>query len=86
MKKFFSRKFIMAFCGVASGISLTLLGQGDFWCKIVGSVLTIVCAVVYMIVEGKIDAKSAGQIRESIQNIKDAVEQSAEDGEDGVDA
>lgn len=69
MKKFFSRKFIMAFLGMASGVSLGLIGQGNIVCEIVGWSLSIICAVVYMFVEGKIDANRVGQVADGAVNI-----------------
>ena len=82
MKKFFSRKFIMAFLGIASGVSLGLIGHGNVWCEIVGWSLAVVCALGYMIVEGRIDAKNVGQMADGVVKIL----QHAKASKDVVDA
>lgn len=88
MKKFFSRKFIMAFLGIASGVSLGLIGRGNVLCEIVGWSLSVVCALGYMIVEGRIDSKNVGQMADGVVKIlqhakasKDVVENAEKIGD-----
>lgn len=69
MKKYFSRKFIMAVLGVASGISLGLIGQSEIWCRIAGFSLSIVCAMIYMVIEGKVDEKSVEKVFDGASSI-----------------
>ena len=69
IKKLTSRKFILAAIGIASGFTLQFVGSGNMWQEIIGSAVAVVCALVYMIVEGKIDAESVKSVSENTVNI-----------------
>lgn len=69
LRKFTSRKFILAVIGITSGFTLQLVGSGNMCQEIVGSVLAIVCALAYMFIEGKIDAESVKDVSENAVNI-----------------
>lgn len=69
IKKFTSRKFILAAVGIASGFALQFVGSGNMWEEIIGSAIAVICALVYMIVEGKIDADSVKSVSDNTVNI-----------------
>lgn len=71
IRKLSSRKLWMAIAGIATGIA-TLLGSTESDIStIAGAVTTLVSAVVYMLVEGKVDAE---RVKNTIEQVEDATE------------
>ena len=62
MNKFFSRKFIICLLGILCSLSVFLIQDADILLQIIGSSLGVICAVSYMIVEGRIDAKNVDSV------------------------
>ena len=72
MKKFASRKFLLALLGDIMGVVTMVVGQ-TVTTTIIGAVAVIVINAVYCIVEGKIDAASASKIADSAVIIADSL-------------
>ena len=72
MKKFASRKFLLALIGDIMGVVTMVVGQ-TVATTIIGALAVIVINVVYCIVEGKIDAASVSKIADSAEVIADAL-------------
>ena len=68
MKKFASRKFLLALIGDIMGVVTMIVGQ-NVTTTIIGAVAIIVINAVYCIVEGKIDAASVSKIADSAKVI-----------------
>ena len=68
MKKFTSRKFLLALLGDVMGIVTMFVGKNTAT-TIAGAAAVILVNVVYCIVEGCIDAKSIGQITDAVEDI-----------------
>lgn len=72
-RKLTSRKFWMALVTVLSGI-LMMFGFSEGTIEVIsGAVLTISGAVVYMIMEGKVDKQHTGEIIDSVDNVTDLI-------------
>ncbi len=71
MKKFLSRKFITAIIPAIAGLIVMFIGHEAEVNVISGALMTIVPAIVYCIVEGKIDA-------ENVKAVTDATADAAE--------
>ncbi len=66
LKKFTSRKFLVALSGILTGI--TLIAMGD---TTQGITAVITAIVSYLIAEGMVDAKTAGDIARGVaENTK----------------
>ena len=68
MKKFLSRKFLLALVGDIVGFATVLFGQSAAT-TIIGAVAVILINVVYCIVEGCIDVAGMSQITASVEDI-----------------
>lgn len=68
MKKFTSRKFLLALLGDLMGIVTMIVGK-NMVTTIAGAAAVALVNVVYCIVEGRIDAKSVGMITDSVEVI-----------------
>lgn len=74
IQKLTSRKFWVAIAGIATGVALFLGGDGSDITTIAGAVTTIISSVVYMIVEGKVDADRVKNSIEGVQTIVDTIQ------------
>jgi len=72
IRKLTSRKFIISAISALAGIVTIIFGHGQEVNVIAGALMTIVPALVYCIMEGKIDAASVKAIGEA---ASDAAEQ-----------
>lgn len=72
MKKFTSRKFLLALIGDIMGILTMIVGQNTV-ATIVGASAVIIVNVAYCIIEGAIDAKSVGQIADAAEDIVESL-------------
>lgn len=68
MKKFLSRKFLLALVGDIVGFATMFFGQ-NATTTIIGAAAVIIINVVYCIVEGCIDVASVSQITDSVEDI-----------------
>lgn len=57
IRKFTSRKLWLAIAGVATGIAMILGVQASEIADIAGGVISVLSALTYIVVEGKIDAE-----------------------------
>ena len=58
LQKLKSRKLWLAVAGVATGIAMIFGVDGSEITTVAGAVATVVSAIAYIIVEGKVDAES----------------------------
>jgi hypothetical protein len=68
MKKFTSRKFLLALVGDLVGIVTMVFGQNAIT-TIVGAAAVAFVNIAYCIVEGAIDAKSVSMITDSVEVV-----------------
>ena len=78
IKKLTSRKLWLSLAGVATGVALALGADASDVQAVSGAVTALVSAVVYIIVEGKVDAESVAHALRSVQDGIAAVEENAE--------
>lgn len=64
-KNFTSRKFICCFIVTIVGIITLFIGENEIVNVVASATMTILPAIVYCIIEGKIDAVSVKQITEA---------------------
>lgn len=69
VKKFYSRKFLAAAIGAATGIGLIFGLEGDIIASVSGAILSGVSLVSYIITEGKINAEA---VKKTVEDIKAA--------------
>ena len=71
VSKLTSRKLWMAIAGVVTGIAMALgADTGDIG-EVAGAVTTLISVVVYIVVEGKVDAES---VKNAITEAQEAIE------------
>lgn len=75
LKKFGSRKFILAAVGVVVGVCAMFGIDGNAIETVAGAVTAAASAIAYIIAEGKIDAESAKNAAEKINDAIDAVKE-----------
>ena len=73
MNKYFSRKFIAFISQMVGGILLILNFSDSTIVVITGAVVSFLSAVIYMFVEGKIDASRIGTALSDVVEIVDAI-------------
>ena len=71
LQKLTSRKLWMAIAGIATGIAIALGADASEIETIAGAVGAVICAVAYIVTEGKVDAEG---VKNTILAIEDAVE------------
>lgn len=71
LRKLSSRKLWLAIAGIATGVSIALGADASEVETIAGAITTLISALTYIIVEGRVDAES---VKNSIIEIQDAVE------------
>lgn len=74
LRKLTSRKLWIAIAGIATGIATVLGADGSDLQAVAGAVASIISAVTYIYVEGKIDAESVKNAVESTQNAIGVIE------------
>lgn len=72
-KKYFSRKFIAAILGVATGAAVAFGIDTEIVITIAGAVMATASAVTYIVTEGKIDVERIKTAAEKIQEAQNAV-------------
>lgn len=68
LKKFTSRKFLLAAAGVAVGVALICGADATEITAVTGAIASVVSTVTYIVTEGKVDAASVQHAVESVQN------------------
>lgn len=71
IRKLSSRKLWMAIAGVATGVAMSLGVNATEIRTVSGAIMSIISVVVYIVVEGKIDAES---VKKAIEDTQEAVE------------
>ena len=71
MKKIFSRKLWLAIAGVATGIAVILGADANEIATVAGAITSLVSAITYIIVEGKIDAEG---VKNAVISTQDAID------------
>lgn len=75
MNKLKSRKFWLTLITTLSGIATALMNVNGEVGIIAGMVVAVLPTIVYVITEGKIDAKAVRMVAEDITEITDKVEE-----------
>ena len=74
LNKLKSRKFLTCVAGVVMGVCMVFgLDEGAIN-TIAGAVTALASVIVYIYTEGKIDAKAVDKIKDTANDIKDAVD------------
>lgn len=73
LKKFKSRKLLVAVIGVLMGVAMIFGVDPNVAETVSGAVVAVVSVVVYIITEGKIDAAAVGDAAQKVQDAVDAV-------------
>lgn len=74
LKKLKSRKFLTCVAGIIMGVCMIFgLDEGTIN-TIAGAVVSIGSIIAYIYTEGKIDAEAVGKIKETVDDVKDAVD------------
>lgn len=73
MNKLKSRKFWLTLITTLSGIATALMSVNGEIGIIAGMVVAVLPTIVYVITEGKIDAKAVGMISEDISEVTEGV-------------
>ena len=84
LKKLTSRKLWMAVAGIATGVAIALGVDASDIDVIAGAVVSVISAVTYIVVEGKVDAESVKNAIESTQEAIDVIESIKNEKEDEV--
>lgn len=73
LKKFKSRKLLVAVIGVLMGVAMIFGVDPNVEETVSGAVVAVVSVVAYIITEGKIDAAAVGDAAQKVQDAVDAV-------------
>ena len=73
LKKFKSRKLLVAVIGVLMGVAMIFGVDPNVAETVSGAVVAVVSVVAYIITEGKIDAAAVGDAAQKVQDAMDAV-------------
>ncbi len=74
LNKFKSRKFLTCIAGIIMGVCMVFgLDEGTVN-TIAGAIVAVVSAATYIYSEGKIDAAAVGKIKDTTDDIKDAID------------
>ena len=84
LRKLSSRKLWMAVAGIVTGVAIALGVDASDIEVIVGAVVSVISAITYIVVEGKVDAESVKNAIESTQEAIDVIESIKNEKEDEV--
>lgn len=74
LNKFKSRKFLTCIAGIVMGVCMVFgLDEGTVN-TIAGAVLALASAITYICTEGKIDAAAVDKIKDTADEVKDAID------------
>jgi hypothetical protein len=79
LRKLLSRKLWLAIAGIATGIAIALGADASEVETIAGAITTLISALAYIIVEGKVDAES---VKNSIIGVEEIVDILNEEGDE----
>lgn len=74
IRKLTSRKLWMAIAGVATGIAMILGVDSNDISTIAGGIVSLVSAIMYIVVEGKIDAERVKNAIEGTETVIETIE------------
>jgi multisubunit Na+/H+ antiporter MnhC subunit len=74
LNKFKSRKFLTCIAGILMGACMYFGLDVSAVDKISGAVVAISSIITYIYTEGKIDAAAAGQIKDAVDKVEEAVD------------
>ena len=74
LNKVKSRKFLTCIAGVVMGVCMVFGLDENTISTIAGAVTAIASVVTYIYTEGKIDAEAIDKIKDTANNVKDAVD------------
>ena len=74
IKKFTSRKFLTAAAGIIVGIIFAFGADESAVGTIAGAAMAVISLVVYIVTEGRVDAKAVMLAQQAAQAVGDAVE------------
>lgn len=74
VQKLTSRKLWMAVAGVATGIAMALGADSTEISTVAGAVVSVISCVVYIVMEGKVDAERVKNAIEGAQEVVDAIQ------------
>jgi hypothetical protein len=78
ISKLGSRKLWLAVAGVFTGIAIIVGVDASTIETVAGAVTTLISAVTYIVVEGKVDADRVKTAIESVQEVKNTIENEGE--------
>ena len=74
LEKLKSRKFLACVAGVIVGVCM-MFGLDDGTIdSVAGAVMSLGSIITYIYTEGKIDAAAGGQIKDTVDDVKDAID------------
>lgn len=74
VQKLTSRKLWMAIAGVATGIAMALGADSTEISTVAGAVVSVISCVIYIVMEGKVDAERVKNAIEGAQEAVDAIQ------------
>ena len=74
LNKFKSRKFLTCVAGIVMGACMYFGMDMSAIDKVSGAVVAISSIITYIYTEGKIDAAAAGQIKDAVDKVENAVD------------
>ena len=74
LRKLTSRKFLSALLSAVTGIALALEQEGGAVVHVVGAAVTLLSTAVYILVEGRVDARAAATVQETLARLAAARE------------
>lgn len=84
LRKLSSRKLWMAIAGVFTGIAVVLGVDSTELEVIVGAVMSVISAITYIVVEGRVDAESVKNAIEATQEAIEVIQNVNDEKEDDV--
>lgn len=78
LRKLTSRKLWLAIAGVATGIAVALGADSSEITTVAGALTSLISAVVYIVIEGKVDAESVKNVVTSTQDAIEVIEGAGE--------
>lgn len=74
LSKLKSRKFLTCVAGVVMGLCMVFGLDQNAVNVISGAIMSLSSAVIYIYTEGKIDAAAVGKIKDTANDVKDAID------------
>ena len=74
LKKLKSRKFLTCVAGVVMGVCMVFGLDESAVTTIAGAITAVSSIVSYIIAEGKVDAAAVDKIKDTVDDVKDAID------------